>query len=69
MADRLGSVSATAGYAPHQNGLNERNHAVNDVCMNKLKEENPLMKDEVVLAHALFAKKSLQMTYGFSSLQ
>ena len=27
------------------------------------------MKDEVVLAHALFAKNSLQMTYGFSLLQ
>ena len=70
MADRLGcKVSATAGYAPHQNGLNERNHAVNDDCMNKIKEDNPNMKDELVLAHALFAKNSLQMTYGYSSLQ
>ena len=28
MAERLGcKVSSTAGYAPHQNGINERNHA------------------------------------------
>ena len=70
MADRSGcKVSVTAGYAPHQNGLNERNHAVNDDCMNKIKEDNPNLKDELVLAHALFAKNSLQMTYGYSSLQ
>ena len=70
VADKVGcKVSATAGYAPHQNGLNERNHAVVDSCLNKIKADYPNMKDEMILAHALFAKNSLQMTYGYSSLQ
>ena len=70
MADQLGcKASTTAGYAPHQNGINERNHTVNDRCMDKIKEDYPDMDDELILAHALFAKNCLQMTYGYSSLQ
>ena len=62
-------MSSTAGYAPHQNGINERNHAINDQCMNKIKEDHPDMDDELILAHALFAKNCLRMTFGYSSLQ
>ena len=54
LSERLGcKVSSTAGYAPHQNGINERNHAVTDNCLNKIKEDFPNMKDEIVLAHAV----------------
>ena len=46
MAERLGSrVSTTAGYAPHQNGVNERNHAVTDSCLNKIKKVVILLSD------------------------
>ena len=70
VAERLDcKVSSTAGYAPHQNGLNERNHAVVDKCLDRIKEDNPNLSDEIVLAHALFAKNALQMTNGFSSYQ
>ena len=70
LSERLGcKLSSTAGYAPHQNGVNERNHAVTDNCLNKIKEDFPSMKDEIVLAHAVFAKNSMVMTYGYSPLQ
>ena len=70
MAERLGcNLSTTAGYAPHQNGLNERNHAIADSCLNKIKKDFPTMRDEIVLSHAVFAKNTLVMTYGYSPLQ
>ena len=70
LSERLGcKASSTAGYAPHQNGINERNHAVTDNCLNKIKEDFPSMKDEIVLAHAVFAKNSMVMMYGYSPLQ
>ena len=62
VVDKVGwKVSATAWYAPHQNGLNEPNHAVVDNCLNKIKANYPNMKDKLVLAHALFAENSLQL--------
>ena len=62
-------VKTTAGYAPFQNGLCERNHAVVDMILHKLVAEYPNTELNVLLKWANMAKNSLQMWSGFSSYQ
>ena len=59
----------TAAHAPHQNGLNERNHSVVDSILGKLKMNYPKLGLDVLLAWANMAKNSLHMVHGFSSHQ
>ena len=62
-------IMHTAAESPWQNGICERNHAVVDLCLEKILEENPAISDKVALGWALNAKNSLQMWNGFSSYQ
>ena len=62
-------VSTTAGYAAWMNGLNERNHAVVDRCLQKILHDNPKIRQETALCWAVNAKNSLLMNNGFSSYQ
>ncbi len=69
----LGSVlnvvlCMTAGYSPLQNGLCERNHAVVDSMLLKLKDHRGT-PDDILLCWANMAKNSLQMVHGYSSYQ
>ena len=59
----------TATYIPHQNGLNERNHAICDGMINKMRMEDPSLSAEVALTWALVAKNSLENYSGFSPFQ
>ena len=62
MAERLGCrVTSTAGDSPYMNGLNEKNHHTVDRMYSMIEEDNPYLKPEEILAHALHAKNSLQM--------
>ena len=59
----------TAAYSPHQNGLNERNHAICDGMIKKMRMEDPSLTAEVALTWALVAKNSLENYSGFSPFQ
>ena len=50
------------------NGLNENHHTV-DRMYSMIEENNPDLKPDEILAHALHAKNSLQMVHGFSLYQ
>ena len=70
MAERLGCcVNSTAGYSPYMNGLNEKNHHTVDRMYSMIEEDNPDLKPEETLAHALHAKISLQMVHGYGLYQ
>lgn len=55
--------------SPYQNGLCERVHAVTDMMLTKLEDENKTVNIETLLAWANMARNSLQMWNGFSSHQ
>ena len=59
----------TAAESPFQNGICERNHAIVDNMLEKMKEQCPKTPEEILLCWANMAKNSLQMWYGFSSYQ
>ena len=59
----------TAAYSPFQNGLCERNHAVVDSILLRLKEQYPKYDLETLLCWANMVKNSLQMWNGYSSYQ
>ena len=63
-------VVTTAAESPFQNGLNEKNHAITDFMLTKLKAEfGERVPDDVLLAWANTAKNAMQMHHGFSSYQ
>ena len=62
-------VIHTAAYSPFSNGLCERNHAVIDEMVLKIKAEQPECSLEVALAWAINAKNCLQMVGGYSPYQ
>ena len=62
-------VMHTAAYSPFSNGVCERNHAVIDDMVYKIKAEQPDLKLEIALAWAVNAKNCLQMVGGFSPHQ
>ena len=59
----------TAGYSPHQNGLNERIHGVIDLILHKLKVQYPNTDINVLTGWANMAKNSIHNHHGFSSHQ
>ena len=70
VANKLGiKLTTTAAYSPHQNGLNERNHATVDHMIRKMLESDTTMKPEMALFWALNAKNSLENCFGFSPYQ
>ena len=58
-------LTTTASYSPHQNGLNERNHAIMDTMIRRMLESDPTMSPDNALFWALNAKNSIQNCYGF----
>ena len=62
-------VMTTGAYAPFQNGLCERNHAVIDMILFKLRADYPKTSLNILLKWANMAKNSLQMWTGYSSYQ
>ena len=63
------NLITTAAESPFQNGLCERVHAVTDMMLLKLKEENEKTDSQTLLSWANMARNSLQMWNGFSSHQ
>ena len=59
----------TAGYSPHQNGLNERIHGVIDLILHKLRAQYPKTDINVLIGWANMAKNSIHNHHGFSSHQ
>ena len=62
-------VMHTAAYAPFSNGVCERNHAIIDDMVYKIKAEQPDLDLEIAVAWAVNAKNCLQMVGGFSPYQ
>ena len=62
-------VITTAAESPFQNGLCERVHAVTDVMLLKLEEENSKTDSQTLLGWANMARNSLQMWNGYRSHQ
>lgn len=62
-------ISTTGAESPWSNGLCERNHAVTDRMLEILRDENPTISVDVLLAWANVAKNSMHMVNGFSSYQ
>ena len=59
----------TSAYSPFSNGICERNHAVIDDMVYKIKADQPDLKLEIAVAWAVDAKNCLQMVGGFSPYQ
>ena len=62
-------LTTTAAYSPHQNGINERNHATVDLMMTRMLESDKSLSPEMALRWALNAKNSLENCYGYSPFQ
>ena len=70
VAEYLGVRSSfTAADSPNQNGVNERNHAICDKMLIKMRSQDPSMSAEVALTWALTAKNTLQNVSGYSPFQ
>jgi len=59
----------TGSYSPQQNGLNERNHGVADVVIEKLLRENPNLTMQEAVNKAAWSRNSLINKTGFSPFQ
>ena len=62
-------LKTTAAESPFQNGLCERVHAVTDMMLSKLTEENQSTDSQTLLGWANMARNALQMWNRFSSHQ
>ena len=62
-------ILTTAAESPFQNGLCEKNHAITDMILLKLRDDYPNVKIDVLLRWANMSKNSLQMCNGYSSNQ
>ena len=70
IASKLGvELTTTAAYSPHQNGINERNHAIVDIMITRMMLSDSTLKPEMALVWALNAKNSLENVDGFSPYQ
>jgi len=71
MAQRAGiNIKKTSSYSPQQNGLNERNHGVADIMVEKILRESPKMKMQEAVDQATWARNSLIIPQlGFSPFQ
>jgi len=70
IAHKLGvRLTTTSSYSPHQNGLNERNHATVDLMITRMVASDEKMSPEMALSWALNAKNCLDNCHGFSPFQ
>ena len=61
--------NVTASHSPFSNGLCEKNHAVVDVMIAKIKSADPSITDQEALDQALHAKNMEPNNKGFSPFQ
>jgi len=59
----------TGSYSPQQNGLNERNHGVADVVIEKILREDPTLTMQEAVNKSAWARNSLINKTGFSPFQ
>ena len=59
-------VTSTASFSPHQNGLNERNHAYVDFMVQKIQDADPSCKTRIALAWACNAANCLENRFGLT---
>ena len=70
VAHKLGvELTTTAAYSPHQNGVNERNHAVVDLMVTLLLASDKNLSPENALLWALNTKNSMKSHFGFLPFQ
>ena len=69
MAQYNVEVMATAASSPWSNGICERNHAVVDIVVQKILEEQPAIDIEMALANAVSAKNCLMNNKRFTPIQ
>ena len=71
LAQRAGiTIKKTASYSPQMNGLNERNHGVADIIVEKLCRESPSITLQAAVDQASWARNSLiNAERGFSPFQ
>jgi len=71
LAQRGGiNIKKTSSYSPQQNGLNERNHGIADIMVEKILRESPKMKLQDAIDQATWARNSLIIPHlGFSPFQ
>ena len=62
-------ICATGAQSPWSNGVCECNYYVIDVCVQKLREEDPNVNLNVALAWAVNAKNSMMNYNGYSPIQ
>ena len=70
IAEYIGVRSSfTAASSPNQNGINERNHAIVDRMIDKMRTQDSTLSADVALTWALVAKNTLENVSGFSPFQ
>jgi hypothetical protein len=71
LAQRAGiNIKKTSSFSPQQNGLNERNHGIADIMVEKIRRESPKMKLQDAIDQATWARNSLIIPHlGFSPFQ
>ena len=62
-------LTTTAANSPHQNGINERNHATVDLMITRMLDSDSSLTPDRALLWALNAKNSLENCHGFSPFQ
>ena len=63
------NIKHTAAYAPWENGLNERNHAMIDIMMEKMLEETPNVDKDMMLQYAVSLWNCCMYVRGFTPSQ
>ena len=70
VAEYLGiRMTYNAAYSPQQNGVNERNHAIVDHMMTRMRSDDTTMTAALALKWALVAKNTLSNVSGYSPFQ
>jgi len=71
MAQAAGiGIKSTGSYSPDQNGLNERNHGLADIIVEKLRRESPNMSLQEAVDQAAWARNAqINELRGFSPFQ
>jgi len=71
LAHRAGiTIKKTASYSPQMNGLNERNHGVADIIVEKLRRDSPTITLQAAVDQASWARNSqINAERGFSPFQ
>ena len=70
VVSKLGvELTTKSSYSPHQNGINERNHAIVDLMITHMISSDKTLSPDTALLWAVNAKNSLENHLGFSPFQ